>query len=384
MTSSKFGTRDASRWYPALKSVPSVPSTFLFSLDVARGAGPLAASRRMDVDVVGDGVPLAEVFVARSRQVRVAVETLERALGTSGGAYLDKARAWERSLDPSAPKLKAFPPVLTKSGTRLPAALHAARDAFIRSIGHARNNFRGPVAAVAKQPKKPKAALNAEARRLRSPAARARTRRVAGRDRLVPCCASCATWQFFEAPVPSSASSAEALLAALGEWVRAEASSIRAAAACNAAKAYAAALAAYAEKIGKDKRWKIPRVGKSLRVAACAVSESASERLKLAVALYRDKYRALLSPAEKAQHEAAAKRERDQKRHTKKMRTKRNDVIAKCAVRRPQKNSVATSCPEHERTQRSAAAWPRDAAPRALPRGAAAHSFPLGAWHGVC
>ena len=36
----------ASRWYPALKSIPSVPSTFLFSLDVARGAGPLAASRR--------------------------------------------------------------------------------------------------------------------------------------------------------------------------------------------------------------------------------------------------------------------------------------------------------------------------------------------------
>lgn len=118
--------------------------------------------------------------------------------------------------------------------------------------------------------------------------------------------------------------------------MRAEASSIRGAAdsnAVNAANAYAVKLAAYAGRIGKEEKWHIPRVGPELRVAACAVSESAFERLKLAVALYRDKHRALLSPDEKAEMETTAKQNRAREQKERKLRTSRNDVITKCAVR---------------------------------------------------
>ena len=57
------------------------------------------------------------------------------------------------------------------------------------------------------------------------------------------------------APVPSSASSAEALLGALREWARAEASSVRGADASDVAtaKAYATKLDEYAKKVGKDR-----------------------------------------------------------------------------------------------------------------------------------
>ena len=75
----------------------------------------------MDADA-GDA---SDVLVARSRQVRVAVATLAHALGNAGGVYLRHVHKWERGLDPSAAKLKAFPTALQKCGAILqPAALH--------------------------------------------------------------------------------------------------------------------------------------------------------------------------------------------------------------------------------------------------------------------
>ena len=82
----------------------------------------------------------------------------------------------------------------------------------------------------------------------------------------------------------------EALLAALAEWVRAEAADVRIAsprANAAAAKRYVALLGDWAGRIGGTQRWAIPRVSKGLRQAARAVSEEREGRFDLAVLLYR-------------------------------------------------------------------------------------------------
>ena len=82
----------------------------------------------------------------------------------------------------------------------------------------------------------------------------------------------------------------EALLAALAEWVRAEAADVRIATPRTngaAAKRYVAMLGEWAGRIGGTQRWAIPRVSKGLRQAARAVSEEREQRFDLAVQLYR-------------------------------------------------------------------------------------------------
>ena len=108
--------------------------------------------------VPDDAVASTDAFVVRRRQVRAAVDTLARALGSHGATYLRNVQKWESALVPSAPKLAAFPQPLHQAGHRLPATppeLHSARDAFVRSIDTIRRLFRQPAAGPATRAKAP-------------------------------------------------------------------------------------------------------------------------------------------------------------------------------------------------------------------------------------
>ena len=119
--------------------------------------------------VPDDAVASTDAFVVRRRQVRAAVDTLARALGSHGATYLRNVQKWESALVPSAPKLAAFPQPLHQAGHRLPATppeLHSARDAFVRSIDTIRRLFRQPAAGSVTRAKAPtrKQALSSEVR----------------------------------------------------------------------------------------------------------------------------------------------------------------------------------------------------------------------------
>ena len=114
----------------------------LVSADAAVGAVPDAS------------VASADPFVVRRCQVRAAVATLARALGSHGATYLRNVQKWESALVPEAPKLAAFPTNLRDAGYRLPATppeLHLARDAFVHTIDTIRRNFRQPAVSVTRE-----------------------------------------------------------------------------------------------------------------------------------------------------------------------------------------------------------------------------------------
>ena len=118
----------------------------LVSADAAVGAVP------------DDSVASADAFVVRRRQVRAAVDTLARALGSHGATYLRNVQKWESALVPEAPKLAALPQSVKNAGGRLPATppeLHSARDAFVRSIDTIRRLFRQPAAGSVTRAKAP-------------------------------------------------------------------------------------------------------------------------------------------------------------------------------------------------------------------------------------
>ena len=113
--------------------------------------------------------------VARQRAVRAAVEALERGLAGVGATYLKHAKAWERALVATAPKLAPLSVAMKNAGKRLRAYSSAADrvcTSFAAQIELARGLFRAPTRpAPARKPSRAMA-LSAEVRGARVRVAR--------------------------------------------------------------------------------------------------------------------------------------------------------------------------------------------------------------------